>query len=230
MSSDPSGDLELRIVEASSVILHQVPAGQAETFVEWQRATTASAREFPGYVKTEVFPPTGEDSLEWVVVVHFQNHERLMAWLESPQRAERVAQLEASVGTSFSMKTLEGGFGAWFAELSRAHAANSRGRRDLPPGWKMALVVLLALYPAVMLLTLFVSPWIEGFGMSFSMLVSNALSVSILQWGLMPRLTHVMHPWLSASPQDRPLLNFGGAAGIVAGLVAVAALFHYFTH
>ena len=48
---------------------------------------------------------------------------------------------------AFRLKTLPTGFGSWFA-------AQLDGPGDQPPSWKIALSVLLGLYPTVMLLTL----------------------------------------------------------------------------
>ena len=59
-----------------------------------------------------------------------------------------------------------------------------------------ALTVLLALFPTVMLLTIFVGPLTSPLGLAASMLIGNAMSISILQWVVMPRLTRGLDPWL----------------------------------
>ena len=92
---------------------------------------------------------------------------------------------------NFRLKTLPTGFGAWFA----AQLDHPAGQ---PPPWKMALTVLLGLYPTVMLLTILVGPLLAHLGTAGSMLVGNALSVSILQWGFMPLLQPLLGPWLLA--------------------------------
>ena len=67
-------------------------------------------------------------------------------------RAEWIAKLRGEIG-DFRLKTLPSGFGAWFAGL----VDGSEGA--LPPSWKIALTVLLGLYPTVMLLAMFVGPY-----------------------------------------------------------------------
>jgi hypothetical protein len=101
-----------------------------------------------------------------VVVLHFDTAAALRGWLDSPERAGWVARLRDEVG-EFRLRTLPGGFGPWFA--------------DPPAPWKVALTVLLGLYPTVMLLTLFVGPHTSRLGLALSMLVGNALSVALLQ-------------------------------------------------
>src|SRR5262249_15993431 len=92
--------------------------------------------------------------------------------------------------------------------------------------WKMVLTVLLGLYPTVMLLTLFPGPITSHLGYAVSLLIGNALSVSILQWAVMPVLTNVFKPWLHANEKQsslttRPLI-------LILALIAVlTALFHW---
>jgi hypothetical protein len=104
------------------------------------------------------------------------------------------------------LKTLGGGFGAWFAEQARDAGAPA------PPGWKMALCVVLGLYPTVMLLSMTVGRVTDRWGLALSMLVGNALSVSILQWGVMPVLTRLLKTWLQANDAANPRLMLGGLA------------------
>ena len=66
----------------------------------------------------------------------------------------------------------------------------------------MALTVLLGLYPTVMLLTLAIGPSLAPLGMAGSMLMSNVLSVSILQWAVMPMLQRILGPWLTAGAES----------------------------
>ena len=226
MNQQSSALLDVHAAEASSVIVHHVPAAMADKFLQWERGITEAAEQFPGYAKTEVYPPADRQQTEWVVVVHFDGREALKRWLDSPERACWIAKLGRELGR-FSIKALPRGFGSWFAGLDR-EGTGSEQAAGLPPDWKMALVVLLGLYPTVMLLTLFVSPWLAGLGLAFSMLIGNALSVSILQWGILPRLTAALRRWLSPPARNALALNVGGTLTILALLGCVAVLFHQF--
>jgi antibiotic biosynthesis monooxygenase (ABM) superfamily enzyme len=132
-----------------------------------------------------------------------------------------VEKLRTSVG-EFELKTLTGGFSQWFASLTRTASL-------APAGWKMALTVLFGLYPTVMLLTIFVGPYTSPLGLAFSMLIGNALSVSILQWVVMPILTRPLGPWLEADPRRATALSLGGLVLILALLVVLAILFRQVT-
>jgi len=182
--------LDVRDARASSVIVHRVPAEQTDAFLDWEQGVSQAADAFPGCRGTEIYPPSGGGTAEWVVIIHFDDAENLARWLDSPVRADWAAKLPAGL-RDFRLKTLAAGFGPWFA----AQFDDPAGQ---PPSWKMALTVLLGLYPTVMILSILVGPRLAFLGMAGSMVVSNALSVSILQWGVMPLLQPLLLPGLSA--------------------------------
>jgi uncharacterized protein len=207
--------MDVCLARASAAVVQQVPSAARDWFVDWQRKITTAAEQFPGYQGTDVYPPTDAQSNQWVVIVHFEDDESLEAWLGSPVRAQWVEKLHAEVG-EFELKRLPGGFSAWFAALSTP--------ADEVPPWKMATTVFFGLYPTVMLLTIFVGPFTAWMGFSYSMLIGNALSVSILQWIVVPALMAPLGRWLKAKPGNWAL-SLGGLGLLILLLVAMAAVF-----
>lgn len=206
--------MDLRVSRASAVVVQRVPAALRDWFLDWQRGISQIAGGYPGYGGTDVYPPGDSQTGEWVVVVHFDDDRALRAWLDSPERTEWVDKLQSGVG-DFELNAMPQGFGAWFTGLGR--------RAEAPASWKMALTVLLALYPTVMLLAIFVGPYTDPAGMAVSMLIGNMLSISILQWGVMPVLTKALGRWLNASPSREPVVSIAGL-GLVAAILAVMTL------
>jgi antibiotic biosynthesis monooxygenase (ABM) superfamily enzyme len=209
------------VAKASTVFVQHVPPAAVETFKQWQRGVTAAAQDRPGYQGTDLYPPADGRGGEWVAVIHFEDDETLQKWLLSPVRTQWIEKLRASVG-EFEQKSLTGGFSQWFATLSR-------NANQSPPGWKMALTVLFGLYPTVMLLSIFVVPHISTMGLAFSMLIGNAISVTVLQWLLMPALTRLLGPWLEPKAGRRHALSIGGLVAIVLLLVGMTAIFRQVT-
>jgi uncharacterized protein len=214
--------MDIRGARVSTVVIQRVPADRVDRFLECQRALTQAAAGFPGYRGTEIYPPADGQREEWVVVIHFDDHESLQRWIESPVRAEWTKKLVDEIG-SFQLQTLPSGFGAWFAGL----VTGPEG--EPPPSWKMALTVLLGLYPTVMLLALAFGRHLSPLGMAVSMLISNMLSVSICQWVVMPPLTNALGPWLHANAPDRKVLSLGGLALVLFLLGGLAVLFRAVT-
>lgn len=213
--------MEVRVSRASSVIVHHVPPGGGDRFLEWERGISDAMAQFPGYQATEVYPPVEGQQQEWVVVLHFSNSESLQRWLDSSVRAEWLAKLRGVAG-DFELKTLPAGFGSWFT-------GNLGSSERLPPDWKMVLTVLLALYPTVMLLTIFVGPLTNRFGLAAGMLISNAMSVSLLQWVIMPVLRVVLSSWLRAGGREGKPVTVGGLVLILLVLAGLMLLFRAVT-
>ena len=218
--SPESSDRRMQVhgAQASSVIVHSLPPERVERFLELQRGITQAAEGFRGYEATDVYPPTEGQDANWVVIIHFDGPETLQRWLDSPVRVEWVEKLRNEMG-DFRLKSLPTGFGAWFAGLV------NESPEGLPPSWKMALTVLLALYPTVMLLAILFVPYISPLGLAVSMLISNTLSVSILQWAVMPVLEKLLGPWLRANQARRRTYSLGGLVVILALLGGIALLF-----
>ncbi len=216
-SVDPARPpLEVRGARASSVIVQRIPAEAAQDFLDWQRAISAAAARFPGYHTTEVYPPAGAQD-EWVIVIHFDDARTLQDWLDSPTRAEWVAKLPCKT-RDFRMKLVPSGFGAWFAGLTTDGSPL--------PHWKMALTVLVGLYPTVMLLSIFLSPHTQRFGLAIAILIGNVASVSFLEWLGTPFLiTPVLGRWLGANRKEDRRLSLVGGALIVAALGVMLLLF-----
>jgi uncharacterized protein len=214
----PGTHMQVLGERASSVIVHRAPTDRVEQFLELQRGITEAAKAFPGYQATDVYPPADRQQGEWVVVIHFDGLDTLQRWLDSPVRGEWVEKLRKEMG-DFRLKTLPAGFGAWFAGLV------DESEPALPPSWKIALTVLFQLYPTVMALTVFVSPHLKPLGLAVSMLISNALSVSILQWAAMPALGKLLGPWLRANEERQRAYSLGGLVVILLLLGGMASLF-----
>jgi antibiotic biosynthesis monooxygenase (ABM) superfamily enzyme len=208
--------VEVRVSGASSVIVHRVPPDNAGPFLEWQRGIAEAMTGFPGYQATDVYPPA-EGQQDWVVILHFARPDDLRNWLGSPLRAEWLAKLPRAEAR-FELKTLTGGFGAWFT------GPFGRVAEPVPP-WKMALSVLLGLYPTVMLLTFFVGPLTSRLGTAAAMLIGNALSVSLLQWAVMPMLQGVLGPWLRPSRPRGHAVTIGRTALILGQLIGLMLIF-----
>jgi hypothetical protein len=60
------------------------------------------------------------------------------------------------------------------------------------------------------------------------MLIGNALSISILQWCVMPVLTKVLGPWLNATDPRQKAVSFGGPFLIALLLTAFVVIFRQF--
>ena len=101
------------------------------------------------------------------------------------------------------------------------------GRTLMTPNWKSAMLVLLVLYPTVMVLSRFFGPVLDRAGAEpwLALWVSQIVSVSALQWWLMPTVTRPFRNWLDPVDGAASRISALGAAVVVAGYAVTLALF-----
>jgi uncharacterized protein len=220
--NDPILHMDIPGARISTLVVQRVPADRVQRFLECQRGLTRAAEGFPGYQGTELYPPADGRQQEWVAVIHFDDQESLQRWIDSPERAEWAKKLRDEIG-DFQLKTLPSGFGIWFAGLATGPGG------EPPPSWKIALVVLLGLYPTVMVLAILLGKLLSPLGMAASMLISNTLSVAIGQWLTMPLLTNALGTWLNANAPEKRVLSIGGLVLIWLFLGGLVVLFRLVT-
>jgi hypothetical protein len=206
--------------EASGMVVStRVKPGREGEYRAWQHKIDAEATRFPGFLGNEVFPPVPGLQGEWVVLVRFDSPENLQRWLLSDVR-KRLIDESARLWNEAHVETFSGAFPGWFG------AGSTRsGPAVLPPDWKQAMIVLLVLYPIVMLLGRFLSPWLASLAPAVSMFIGNMASVVLLTWLLMPLANHAFGFWLTPTGARGRLVELRGITVIVAGYALTIAIF-----
>lgn len=85
MTESPTGGVT--VVRHSTVI-----AGQEEAFAAWRGRLLARLGSHPGFLGVDTHPPDATQD-DWVTVEHFTDIGAATAWLESPGRAELLAEV-----------------------------------------------------------------------------------------------------------------------------------------
>ena len=211
-------DIRLETISARSryaaIIAQRISPKRHDEYMEWQRAITSAAAKFPGYEKTEVFEPYSDTDPDWITMVHFNNSENLEKWLASDERRFWTKEFIATFG-EYRLQRL-GGLASWFSSVAGSEPV---------PGWRIALTVVLTLYPTVMLLTKWVSPALASLPFAVVMLLSNMISVAMLQWLFMPVVTRALGFWLQPSRSIGIGRTVAGFVGIAAALAAMTWAF-----
>lgn len=200
------------------VFSHRVKAGCEDRFRGWREEILQAMAARPGFLGADVFDARGALQEDWVLIVRFDAAASLEAWMGSDERARFVERLLPLV-EGYSAHPLGSGLGGWFAFDDAPEAAGQ------PPRWKQILMVTLGLYPTVMLLAIFVEPMLMAFPLPVRMILLNVVCVTILSWPLMPWLNRCFGRWLSQRSGRSRLVQWAGAALVVAILSALVALF-----
>ena len=177
--------LQRDVDPVTAVISVRVPERHRHMYLERYHEIDAAMTRAPGFIRTEMFEPVEGVQDETVVVFTFDGRDHLDAWMASSERAEILQRMEPFIEGSHTVNVM-GGFGGWF-DLDEGTE---------PKRWKQAAVVLLALYPTVMAITLVKNWLLPGVWLPLDILGGNIIGVAILTWVLMPVLTRLLDRWL----------------------------------
>ena len=66
--------------------------GRDSRFTAWKAHHDLVIGKFPGFVSSDIIPPTRPDSNEWTIILNFRSKEDLVVWQKSKERAEIIAE------------------------------------------------------------------------------------------------------------------------------------------
>lgn len=194
---------------------HQLVAGKAAEFLGSQRELATAANGFSGYEGTVLFADEGEA----LSVLRFRTDRQLAGWMSSVQREAALPGLRSSLTAEFAPVSGMTAFGTT--------VRSDGGRVLMTPNWKSVMLVLLVLYPTVMLLSRFLGPVLDRFGAEpwLSLWLSQVVSVTAMQWWLMPWASKPFRRWLDPVDGAGWRSSLAGATVILLLYAATLLLF-----
>jgi len=150
--------------------------------------------------------------IECNVRLCFSDVQACLAWIDSPIRRRLLNQAEVNFEHQFQSRIYKPSFDLWLTSQLP----------DPPPIWKMNLLIWLALYPSVMLLSLISVHSLGELPLALNMLISNAITVAITGWLLVPLLARAYGGWLQTQSHR---WNLAGSGSILALLMVCYAIF-----
>jgi uncharacterized protein len=182
-SQDPS-DAEGAV---TTTVTRRVKPGHEAAYEAFLEGIIAAASRFPGHIGVEVFRPDRPGG-EYRTVYRFDSAEHLRAWLESPERAAWLERAERHAAGPMQSRYLTG-LESWFTLPSRPGALP-------PPPWKMALLTWVTIFPLITLVVELLGPLIEELSVVLRLGITTALTVPLMTWVVMPRVTRLLSGWL----------------------------------
>ena len=175
----------------TAVITHRVKLGRVDSYEDWIKGISADARQFEGHLGVNILRPQPGTSSDYVIVLQFDASANLDAWLNSDVRKHWIERVQPLVQEQESVQVLTG-LESWFQLPKQAAALG-------PKRYKQAILI----WVAVMIVAVFVQPLIELVLQYLPWLlrvaVSVAVTVILLSYVIMPRLTRWFKSWLFAS-------------------------------
>ena len=178
-----------------------------------QNSLKQAALQSKGFIDQEInYHPLDNGLVECNVRLRFSDVQACLAWIDSPIRRRLLNQAEANFVHQFQSRVHKPSFDLWLTSQLP----------DPPPVWKMNLLVWLALYPSVMLLSLISVDTLGQLPLALNMLISTAITVALTGWLLIPLLAKVYGGWLQTQSHR---FNLAGSGSILALLLVCYAIF-----
>lgn len=179
------------VFEPATILVTALPASGMER--QWEQALGELLRtslSFPGHLGTTVLKPAAHGPGQYRIITKFDSTANMVRWRDSPERkqhVERIAQFEARPADIHYVTGLE----TWFELPHHAEALLPH-----PPRYKMAVIIWIAVYAAVLPLIALLKPLMSPLPALLGSAILAAISVAMMTWLVMPALTWVFRFWL----------------------------------
>jgi uncharacterized protein len=179
----------------TTTVTRRVKPGHEAAYEAFLAGISGAARAFPGYLGVEVFRPTPGGGGEYRIVYRFDSLAHLHAWLDSAEHAAWLERAEPHVAGPMRTQVLTGLEG-WFTLPSQP------GARP-PPPYKMALVTWVTIFPLITLVVVATAPLLGSLPLVGRLAVTTGVTVPLMTWMVMPRMTRLLRRWLYPDPGRR---------------------------
>ena len=182
----------------TTTVTRRIKAGHEAAYEAFLAGISGAARAFPGHLGVEVLRPTpgaGGEDREYRTIYRFDSAAHLKAWLDSPQRAAWLERAEPHVAGPMRTQVLVGLEG-WFTLPSQPGVPP-------PPPYKMALVTWATIFPLITGVVVATAPLLGSLPLVARLAVTTAVTVPLMTWLVMPRVTRLLHRWLYPDPGRR---------------------------
>ena len=195
------------------LIQAQVRQSDHIEFKRLQDSLKQAVLQSRGFIEKEITHlRLGNGIVEYNVRLRFSDIQSCLEWIDSPVRRRLLNQAETRFVHRFQSGIHRPSFDLWLTSQLP----------DSPPVWKMNLLVWLALYPSVMLLSLISVDTLGKLPLALNMLLSIAITVALTGWLLVPLLANAYREWLKT---DSWRFNLAGSASIFAFLIVSYVIF-----
>ncbi len=172
----------------TAVASRRVKQGREREFEEWVSGIRAAVKKFPGYLGSEVLRPSGSEDGEYVIVFRFDHASNLHVWEDSEERRRWLDKSRPLLHEEEKVDVLTG-LETWFT-------LPSRPAEPPPPRYKMAVVTWLAVVPVVFIMFSLFGQWLNLLPAWLRTLVFSAVTVTLMTYVVMPRMTRLFSFWL----------------------------------
>jgi len=180
---------------AVTVLINRtVPATQGNVFLGTLKDLLRDFDRFPGTSGSMVFRQEAAGSVEFSILQQFAGKAEHDAWVGSPgfsRWCREVAPPKPTPGHVHRYAGME----AFFVSAQAP---------DAPPRWKMAVLLMIAVYPPSLVLSIWGAPALARLPVLAGTFLTSVLMVFLMTYVLVPILTKLFQSWLQpGKPRSR---------------------------
>lgn len=172
---------------ATLMIVDHVNRESLSDYEDWLAGIHGSLKNQRGFVSVDVIRHVDQPDPEYIILVKFENQERLDAWRTSPELAGWLSKLEGLVARKPHFEEAIG-LEIWFDHASK--------QQRLPAFWKRVILNIACVYPMIILLSWAFAPITESLPPPGQIFVVVVVLSTLLTWPIMPYVTRRLKPWL----------------------------------
>ncbi len=176
---------------ATAVITHKVRDGQHGQYEQWLLKIVPLGKTYPGHLDWQVVRPIAGISNTYTVIIRFDTHDHLQAWLNSSERKRLIDEARPFMAADDSFFTRSG-----LEFLFAQQGTNA----SVPRRWKQFLVTWAAIYPVSLFSQFVFAPLMNSIGLPdnryLRTFIITGIVVYLMVYWIMPRFTKLLRKWL----------------------------------
>jgi uncharacterized protein len=171
----------------TTTVTRRVKPGHEAAYEEFLEGIIAAAGSCAGYLGVEVFRSDNPGG-EYRIVYRFDDADHLRDWLDSDEHAAWLARAEPHAAGPTRTQFITG-LESWFTLPARPDVPP-------PPPYKMALLTWITIFPLITVVVVALGPLLDGMALVPRLGITTAVTVPLMTWIVMPRVTRALRPWL----------------------------------
>ncbi len=160
--------------------------GEEQPFAATLRVLLQDFDRFPGTTGSKIFCRPVDDGVEFSILQQFASQAGHDAWLASPEFERWRSKVAPPVPGPDHVHRYAG-MESFFVSAKAP---------DAPPRWKMAVLLLLVVYPLSLAISTWGAPALASLPVLIGTLLTSVFMVWLMTYVLVPVLTKVFQAWL----------------------------------
>ncbi|MBU1671273.1 MAG: hypothetical protein KKF41_06010 [Actinobacteria bacterium] len=172
----------------SLAVTREIRPEAREPYERWLERLGTAARGVDPNLGMTVIKPGGEQSSQYVTILHFSSYEKLGEWERCDVRRQFLEEAKRFEEGKASFKEVTG-FEYWFS-LPKIAATRP------PARYKMMLVTVIGLYILSVSYTYTINVWLKDLPDHLGIVIRILVLVLVMTYAVMPLLSRIFARWL----------------------------------